>query len=153
METCIRHTTLGDVRGYNRDGVIKYLGIPYAKPPVGPLRFRRSVANDPWEGVFDAADFGEASCQIDRGAFKGSEDCLFVNIMTPDNTDPSDRLPVYVFIHGGGYHFGNTSMDESKIQGVADGSNATVVSPDYTLSPDPSYKYPMELEELYTGRG
>ncbi len=109
METCIRHTTLGDVRGYNRDGVIKYLGIPYAKPPVGPLRFRRSVANDPWEGVFDAADFGEASCQIDRGAFKGSEDCLFVNIMTPDNTDPSDRLPVYVFIHGGGYNTGATS--------------------------------------------
>ncbi len=109
MESCIRHTTLGDVRGYSRGGVIKYLGIPYAKPPVGSLRFRRAVANDPWEGVFDGASYGEASCQIDRGAFKGSEDCLTVNIITPENAAPGDRLPVYVFIHGGGYNTGAAS--------------------------------------------
>ncbi len=61
------------------------------------------------------------------------------------------KTPLIYFIHGGGYHFGNVSMDEEKIQGVANGSGVTVVAPDYTLSLDPSYKYPMELEEVYAG--
>ena len=49
-------TTSGVVRGYERDGRIDYLGIPYADPPVGPLRFKRSVPITPWDGVFDAKD-------------------------------------------------------------------------------------------------
>ncbi len=72
-------------------------------------------------------------------------------VFRPADYVKCEKTPLIYFIHGGGYHFGNTSMDESKIQGVADGSNATVVSPDYTLSLDPSYRYPMELEEVYTG--
>ena len=59
--------------------------------------------------------------------------------------------PVIYFIHGGGYHFCNVSTDADRIQRVADGSSAIVVSPDYTLTLDPSYKYPMELEEVYAG--
>ncbi len=76
---------------------------------------------------------------------------LNLYVFRPAMVKDGEKTPVIYFIHGGGYHFGNTAMDESKIQGVADGSNATVVSPDYTLSIDPTYKYPMELEEVYAG--
>ena len=76
---------------------------------------------------------------------------LNLYVFRPAKLKGGEKTPVIYFIHGGGYHFGNTAMDESKIQGVADGSNAAVVSPDYTLSFDPSYKYPMELEEVYAG--
>ena len=76
---------------------------------------------------------------------------LDLYVFRPAALKDGEKTPLIYFVHGGGYHFGNTGMDETKIQGVADGSNATVVSPDYTLSLDPSYKYPMELEEVYAG--
>ena len=65
-------------------------------------------------------------------------------VFRPANYKAGEKTPLVYFIHGGGYHFGNVSMDEPKIQGIADGSAATVIAPDYTLSLDPSYKYPME---------
>ena len=72
-------------------------------------------------------------------------------VFRPANYKEGETTPLIYFIHGGGYHFGNVSMDEPKIQGIADGSGATVIAPDYTLSLDPSYKYPMELEQVYAG--
>ena len=72
-------------------------------------------------------------------------------VFRPSNYKEGEKTPLVYFIHGGGYHFGNVSMDEPKIQGVADGCGATVIAPDYTLSLDPSYKYPMELEQVYAG--
>ena len=62
-----------------------------------------------------------------------------------------EKTPVIYFIHGGGYQFGNTGVFEDGIQATADGVNATVVSVDYTLTKDPAYKYPMELEDAYAG--
>ena len=76
---------------------------------------------------------------------------LNLYVFRPAKVEDGEKTPIVYFIHGGGYHVGNTAMLESKIQDVADGSNATVVSPDYTLSLDPSYKYPVELEEAYAG--
>ena len=72
-------------------------------------------------------------------------------VFRPAKVKENVKTPLVYFIHGGGYQFGNTSMDEEKIQGIADSVGATVVSPDYTLTKDPSYKYPMELEEVYAG--
>ncbi len=72
-------------------------------------------------------------------------------VFRPANYKEGEKTPLVYFIHGGGYHFGNVSMDEPKIQGVADGSGATVIAPDYTLSLDPDYKYPMELQQVYAG--
>ncbi len=76
---------------------------------------------------------------------------LNLYVFRPAKYKNGEKTPVIYFIHGGGYHFGTTGMDESKIQGVADSVNATVVSADYTLSLDPSYRYPIELEEVYAG--
>ena len=67
------------------------------------------------------------------------------------NCKESEKTPIVYFIHGGGYHFGNVSADEDRTQRIADESCVTVVAPEYTLSLDPSYKYPMELEEVYAG--
>ena len=99
-------------------------------------------------GVENAEPKHAEKLSIDVG--QGKEK-LNLYVFRPAKVKDGEKTPVIYFIHGGGYHFGNTAMDESKIQGVADGSNATVVSPDYTLSLEASYKYPMELEEVYAG--
>ncbi len=103
MSEYIVATTSGKVRGHLRGGLVEYLGIPYAKPPVGKLRFKRSVPADPWEGVFDAKEYGPESVQFDEGELKGSEDCLTINVVRPPE---GDHLPVFVYIHGGGYNTG-----------------------------------------------
>ena len=99
-------TTSGTVRGYERDGRIDYLGIPYAQPPVGPLRFKRSVPVTPWEGVYDAKAYGSAPVQYNNGVVMGDEDCLTVNVQRPVE---GDKLPVFVWIYGGGYNTGYSS--------------------------------------------
>lgn len=81
----------------------------------------------------------------------GGKTKLNLYVFRPAKLKSGEKTPLVYFVHGGGYHFGTTAMDESKIQGVADAVNATVISPDYTLSLDPAYKYPTELEEVYAG--
>ena len=103
MSEYIVQTTSGKVRGYLRDGLVEYLGIPYAQPPVGELRFKRARPVTPWEDVFDAKEYGPESVQFDEGQLKGSEDCLTVNVQRPEN---GENLPVFVYIHGGGYNTG-----------------------------------------------
>ena len=76
---------------------------------------------------------------------------LNLYVFRPADYKEGEVTPVIYYIHGGGYQFGNTGMFEGTVQGVADGSSATVVSVDYTLTKDPDYKYPMELEDAYAG--
>ena len=104
MTEQIIQTLSGKVRGYERDGLMEYLGIPYAEPPVGDLRFKRCVPIAPWEGVFDAKEYGPAPVQFDKGQDVGEEDCLTVNIQRPME---GDHLPVFVCIYGGGFHTGS----------------------------------------------
>jgi len=87
---------------------------------------------------------------IDVETVQGKEK-LNLYVFHPAKAANSEKTPVIYFIHGGGYHFFNVSTDADRIQRVADGSNAIVVAPDYTVTLDPSYKYPMELEEVYAG--
>ena len=58
MSKFIAETTTGKIQGYAREDHIAFLGIPYAKPPVGELRFKRAVPMEPWEGVFQAKEYG-----------------------------------------------------------------------------------------------
>ena len=76
---------------------------------------------------------------------------LNLYVFRPENAEDDEVTPVIYYIHGGGYQFGNTGMFEGGIQDIADASHATVVSVDYTLTKDSSYKYPMELEDAYAG--
>lgn len=102
----IIQTTSGRVKGFEKDGLVEYLGIPYAKPPVGELRFKRAVPMEPWPGVYEAKEYGPAPVQKDSGEDLGEEDCLTIDIKRPLE---GDNLPVFVYIYGGGYHTGRTS--------------------------------------------
>ena len=107
MSEYIVKTGSGKVKGYLRNGIVEYLGIPFAEPPVGELRFKRARSVTPWEGVFDAKEYGSESVQFDEGQFKGSEDCLTINVQRPEE---GESLPVFVYIHGGGYNTGSCNV-------------------------------------------
>ncbi len=94
-------------------GVRSFKGIPYAKPPVGSLRWRPPVAAGGWKGVRDAGHFGASCIQppwpansvYDDDISNFSEDCLFLNVWAPAR---ARKAPVIVWIYGGGYVFGST---------------------------------------------
>lgn len=94
----------GEIEGEAHDGYTLFKAIPYAEAPVGPLRWKKPVAKTPWNGVYKAADWGTRPWQSGLGEM--SEDCLYLGIQTPASS-PSDRLPVFVNIHGGGFSTGS----------------------------------------------
>ena len=101
-------TESGLVRGSSEPGVRVFLGIPYASPPVGPLRWRPPQPAARWEGVRTAEEFG-ATCPQTGAPEPMTEDCLTLNIWTPDAVSESPGLPVMVWIHGGGFRAGSGS--------------------------------------------
>nr|AJN91196.1 carboxylesterase [Cnaphalocrocis medinalis] len=88
-----------------------FQGIPYARPPVGKYRFREPQQLKPWTGTWDATKPLSACLQYDPFDKKivGSENCLFVNVYTP-NLNAGSNLPVVVFIHGGAFMYGTSSL-------------------------------------------
>jgi len=100
-------TENGMVRGVVANGVISWKEIPYAKPPVGELRWRVPQPADAWTGVKEAARFGPACMQTDD--IPKSEDCLTLNVWRP--AAAAERpLPVMVWIYGGAFVHGSTAM-------------------------------------------
>lgn len=98
-------TPLGPLRGMVIDDVRVFRGVPFAEPPVGKLRFRPPVKVRSWGAERNATRFAaEAMQDGDQGVGK-SEDCLYLNVWTPL---PSEGLPVFVWIHGGGFTGGRS---------------------------------------------
>ncbi|XP_075984129.1 juvenile hormone esterase-like [Anticarsia gemmatalis] len=90
-----------------------FKGIPYAEPPLGKLRFKAPQPPRPWEGVRSATEHGPKCPQMDiltNQIDLGNEDCLYLNVYTPEIKPPSP-LAVMVFIHGGGYKSGSGNSD------------------------------------------
>jgi para-nitrobenzyl esterase len=104
-------TTTGKVRGTTQHGVHAFRGIPYAQPPVGPLRFAAPVAHEPWDGVRDAIEFGPPPPQPER--VTQTDEWLTVNVWTPD--PDASGLPVMVWIYGGRFTTG--ASDEAECDG------------------------------------
>jgi para-nitrobenzyl esterase len=95
----------GRVQGTVEDGLAIYRGIPYAAAPVGDLRWRAPQPAPTWDGVRPATEFGRACMQANPAIANlpaPSEDCLFVNVWTAAS-NANQRLPVMVWIHGGGF--------------------------------------------------
>lgn len=111
----------GQVKGVETStkGVVSYKGIPFAAPPIGALRWKEPQSVVPWKGVKTADKYGAAAMQItwDPQSFYGkewrasgsvpfNEDCLYLNIWTPAAGKKNKKLPVAMWIHGGGYREG-----------------------------------------------
>nr|WP_314443637.1 carboxylesterase family protein [uncultured Sphingomonas sp.] len=116
MDPVVRTTESGPVRGACSGGLCTFLGIPYAAPPVGPLRFAEPEPAEPWTGERDATDPGPPAPHrirdfpgldvvplVGRGGEEGG-DYLRLNIWAPES---GDKLPVMLFIHGGGFVVGS----------------------------------------------
>ena len=109
----LRDTRSGPVIGSSdTDNSYAWLGIPFAAPPVGDLRWRAPIPGSAWDTTRDATQFGKICPQpptfaqmTDQPLPETAEDCLFLNVWTPAKTS-GDALPVMVWIHGGGLSVG-----------------------------------------------
>ncbi len=108
----------GQLQGVVDDGVASYKGVPFAAPPVGDLRWRPPQPVAPWKDVRPAAEFGSDCMQGRFGPPPAagapvppppSEDCLYLNVWRPASAAPKAKLPVMVWIYGGGFVGGSAS--------------------------------------------
>ncbi|MCC2674247.1 MAG: carboxylesterase [Ramlibacter sp.] len=145
----VRTTHLGRVRGSAHAGVLSWKGIPFAKPPVGNLRWRPPQEPAAWASIRDTREFAAACAQYGRiygpgannrydetigttlGQAVGSEDCLYLNVWRPAGS--ADNLPVIVFFHGGSNVSGYTADPMYDGAALAKAANAVVVTPNFRL--------------------
>jgi para-nitrobenzyl esterase len=124
-------TEQGIVQGIMEDSLTVFKGIPFAAPPVGDLRWKAPQPVQPWEGVKMATAYAPAAFQGGNPASGKSEDCLYLNIWTPA-LSKDDKIPVLVWIHGGGFSFGDPADPFSEGAKLA-GKGVVLVSIAYRL--------------------
>jgi para-nitrobenzyl esterase len=133
-----------------------FKGIPYAAPPVGDLRWKAPQPPASWTGVRQADKFGPSPIQtivegkipwthefMAHGAI--SEDCLYLNVWTPAKT-PGDRLPVFVWVYGGGYNEGSSMIDVYNGEGLAK-KGLVFVNLNYRVGPFGFFAHPELTKE------
>jgi para-nitrobenzyl esterase len=142
----IRETAYGLVEGYERsDESYGWLGLPFAEPPVGELRWKAPMDPEPWEGVLDTGETAqrEPCTQVETEMWTtvidpdtglpsiiGSEDCLYLNVFAPKK---AEKLPVYVYFHGGANRTGGTAAYTAAT--LAQKEDIVFVVPTYRVGP------------------
>lgn len=131
----------GKIQGDTDHGVLRFRGIPYAKPPTGDLRWKPPAPVESWNGVLSTLAYKSECAQPSwiQGPESDDEDCLYLNVWTPD-VAPGTPLPVMVWLPGGGNQNGGASDDSPLIAGglLYDGRylaarNVVVVTINYRL--------------------
>ena len=142
-------TGIGHIRGFQDNVLGKdvnvFLGVPFGEPPLGSLRFQRPVPRRAWEGVWDATRRPATCFQVideSFNKFKGvnewnantnmSEDCLYLNIWAPASSSPTPRA-VMVWIYGGGFYGGSSTLDLYDGRTLAVTEDIIVVSMQYRV--------------------
>ena len=133
MESTVS-TQHGKLSGVVQEGLLAFRGIPYARPPLGPLRFKAPQKLAPWEGCLDATVYPASAIQEVspmNPVGEISEDCLYLNLWTPavDNK----KRPVMVWIHGGNFVSGSASMPQYDGTVLAKRGDTVVIGINYRL--------------------
>ncbi|WP_232675996.1 carboxylesterase/lipase family protein [Nocardioides sp. R-C-SC26] len=135
----VARTDQGGLRAVAEDGMRSWRGVRFAAPPVGARRWQPPAAPGSWDGVRNADSFGPDCVQPDLYTYgqrrltakqDSSEDCLFLNVVRPD--DDSTDLPVLVWFHGGGFIFGNAATTAGNAGSLAS-RGLIVVTVNYRL--------------------
>lgn len=151
----IRSTNSGRVRGFDAyfrlsdsprtHHVRTWLGIPFAKPPIGLRRFKVAERIEPWSDIFDATHLPATCWQTEQIVYNleaekiwspntnCSEDCLYLNIWVPVNNSHKQPMAVLVWIYGGGFVTGSSTLDIYDGKILAATNNVIVVSMQYRL--------------------
>src|ERR1700737_1636205 len=130
----------GNLEGFDTAGVMVFRGIPYARPPIGNLRWSPPLPARPWRGVRAAKQLGQKCIQPqplprnDPFAAGVSEDCLYLNVWTNSLDTRASRRPVMVWIHGGGFFAGFGGEERHNGARLAK-KGAVVVTLNYRLGP------------------
>jgi carboxylesterase type B len=132
----ITATADGLVQGKHAEGIDQFLGVPYAAPPVGPLRWQAPQPVHPWTGVRSATAYGNRCPQLasGNGPREDTENCLFLNVFTPAGYHPGagrGGLPVLFMIHGGGLSNGAGDQHDGSL--IVNTDHIVVVSINYRL--------------------
>lgn len=155
-DTWTVEVTGGKVRGVVQDGVVSFKGIPFAAPPIGEFRWKAPQPVNPWDGVLQADKFGPSPMQplpISQmiEVEPPSEDCLYLNVWTPANS-PDERRPVMIWIYGGAFAFGGTSIPITDGRKLAE-KGVVVVSIAYRIGPLGFLAHPELSAESGKGSG
>jgi para-nitrobenzyl esterase len=146
--------TGGEVQGVVTEGISIFKGIPFAAPPVGDLRWNTPAPVQAWTGIKKADAFGPA-CMQASGAMGNtapvSEDCLYLNVWTPAKM-PGEKIPVIVWIYGGGFSGGSTSTPMYDGMGFAK-KGVVLVSVAYRVGPFGFLAHPELSRESGKGSG
>ncbi|RFA30990.1 hypothetical protein CAI21_03175 [Alkalilimnicola ehrlichii] len=149
-------TSGGDLRGFEaNDKTWQFLGIPYAQPPLGDLRWRPPVAPEPWAGIRDAVAWADQSAQdealesVNQGGM--SEDSLYLNVTTPK--DAAD-LPVMVWFHGGSFAILSANSQQYNNPDSLTNEGVVLVTVNHRLGPFGYIAHPLlTAESGYDGSG
>ncbi len=126
-------TDKGTIQGVVNGAVVQFLGVPYAAPPVGALRFKSPQPHAPWKGVLDVTKPGNR-CPSNQRNMQApmAEDCLNLGITVPYSV-AVPKMPVYVWYHGGGFQNGDASLVDPGAATMATRNNIIVVTVNYRL--------------------